>query len=71
VLGTQTTDFGGDDPGLPGYRVLEYCDRMDLAFAAADLVVCRSGSATVSELAAARFRLDDVNAVLDWLEAAL
>ncbi|MDO8337452.1 MAG: UDP-N-acetylglucosamine--N-acetylmuramyl-(pentapeptide) pyrophosphoryl-undecaprenol N-acetylglucosamine transferase [Microcella sp.] len=45
-------DRGGADPGLPGYRVLEYCDRMDLAFAAADLVVCRSGSATVSELAA-------------------
>ena len=52
VLHITGRDRGGADPGLPGYRVLEYCDRMDLAFAAADLVVCRSGSATVSELAA-------------------
>ena len=29
-------------PGAP-YVVLEYCDRMDLAYAAADLVVARSG----------------------------
>lgn len=41
-----------DDPGLPGYRILAYCDRMDLALAAADLAVSRAGSATVSELAA-------------------
>lgn len=52
VLHITGRDRGGADPGLPGYRVMEYCDRMDLAFAAADLVVCRSGSATVSELAA-------------------
>ena len=41
-----------DDPGLAGYHLLEYCDRMDLALAAADLAVSRAGSATVSELAA-------------------
>lgn len=41
-----------EDPGIEHYRVVEYCDRMDLAFAAADLVVCRAGSSTVSELAA-------------------
>ncbi len=52
VLHITGRDRGGDDPGVPGYRVVEYCDRMDLAFALADLVVCRSGSATVSELAA-------------------
>lgn len=52
VLHITGRDRGGADPGLPGYCVLEYCDRMDLAFAVADLVVCRSGSATVSELAA-------------------
>lgn len=38
------------DPGVPGYVVLTYCDRMDLAFAACDLVVSRAGSTTVSEL---------------------
>ncbi len=33
-------------------RALPYLDRMDLVYAAADLVVCRAGSATVAELAA-------------------
>lgn len=41
-----------EDPGVPGYTVLPYCDRMDLALAACDLAVSRAGSATVSELAA-------------------
>jgi UDP-N-acetylglucosamine--N-acetylmuramyl-(pentapeptide) pyrophosphoryl-undecaprenol N-acetylglucosamine transferase len=41
-----------EDPGLPGYHLLAYSDRMDLAFAAADLAISRAGSATVSELAA-------------------
>ena len=41
-----------DDPGIEHYHVVEYCDRMDLAFAAADLVVCRAGSSTVSEITA-------------------
>jgi len=34
-------------------RQLEYCDRMELAYAAADLVLCRAGASTVAELAAA------------------
>ncbi|WP_082514371.1 glycosyltransferase [Frigoribacterium sp. Leaf164] len=38
--------------GLAGHHLLRYCDRMDLALAAADFVVSRSGSATVSELTA-------------------
>lgn len=38
--------------GLPGYQILAYSDRMDLAFAAADFVVARAGSATVSEVTA-------------------
>ena len=40
------------DPGLDGYTLLRYCDRMDLAIAAAELAVARSGSATVSEFSA-------------------
>lgn len=40
-----------EDPGVAGYQVLEYCDRMDLALAACDLAVSRAGSTTVSELA--------------------
>ncbi|KPC67022.1 UDP-N-acetylglucosamine--N-acetylmuramyl-(pentapeptide) pyrophosphoryl-undecaprenol N-acetylglucosamine transferase [Streptomyces chattanoogensis] len=35
----------------PNARAVRYLDRMDLAYAAADLVVCRAGSATVAELA--------------------
>ena len=41
-----------DDPHLPGYHLMTYCDRMDLALAAADLAISRAGAATVSELAA-------------------
>jgi UDP-N-acetylglucosamine--N-acetylmuramyl-(pentapeptide) pyrophosphoryl-undecaprenol N-acetylglucosamine transferase len=40
------------DPGIAGYRIVGYTDRMDLAFAASDLAVSRAGSATVSELSA-------------------
>jgi UDP-N-acetylglucosamine--N-acetylmuramyl-(pentapeptide) pyrophosphoryl-undecaprenol N-acetylglucosamine transferase len=34
------------------YVVLDYVDRMDLAYAAADLVVCRAGANSVTEAAA-------------------
>ncbi|MBT2486339.1 MULTISPECIES: glycosyltransferase [unclassified Microbacterium] len=40
------------DPGVPGYALRRYVDRMDFAFALADLIVSRSGSATVSEISA-------------------
>ena len=40
------------DPGIDGYRLLDYCDRMDLALAIADFAVARAGAATVSEFAA-------------------
>ena len=40
------------DPGVPGYAVRRYVDRMDLAFALADLIVSRAGAATVSEISA-------------------
>ncbi|MGO1538990.1 MAG: UDP-N-acetylglucosamine--N-acetylmuramyl-(pentapeptide) pyrophosphoryl-undecaprenol N-acetylglucosamine transferase [Leucobacter sp.] len=54
--GTQVLHVWGGltelvDPGVQGYRVIPYCDRMDLAFAACDLAVSRAGSTTVSELA--------------------
>lgn len=46
-----------DDSGQPlraeGYTQVEYVDRMDYAYAAADLMVCRSGAGTVCELAVA------------------
>lgn len=36
----------------PHYHPVAYLDRMDLAYSAADLVVCRSGAMTCAELAA-------------------
>lgn len=36
----------------PNVKLLEYSDRMDLAYAAADLLLCRSGASTVAELLA-------------------
>ena len=40
------------DLALPGYVYLEYCDRMELAIAVADLAVSRAGSVTISEFSA-------------------
>lgn len=40
------------DPGIAGYHMLSYCDRMDLALSVADAAVSRAGAATVSELCA-------------------
>ncbi|GII90322.1 undecaprenyldiphospho-muramoylpentapeptide beta-N-acetylglucosaminyltransferase [Sinosporangium siamense] len=39
-------------PGDPQYVVLPYVDRMDLAYAAADFALCRSGALTCAELTA-------------------
>jgi UDP-N-acetylglucosamine--N-acetylmuramyl-(pentapeptide) pyrophosphoryl-undecaprenol N-acetylglucosamine transferase len=52
VLHVTGANSDVDDPGVPGYRMLEYADRMDLALAIADAAVSRAGAATVSELAA-------------------
>ena len=51
ITGAQGADAVAAVPGVP-YVVLEYCDRMDLAYAAADLVLCRAGAGTVAELCA-------------------
>ncbi|MFW6113957.1 MAG: undecaprenyldiphospho-muramoylpentapeptide beta-N-acetylglucosaminyltransferase [Actinomycetota bacterium] len=42
-----------DYPGGVFYRPLGFVERMDLLYQAADLVVCRAGASTISELAAA------------------
>ena len=57
AAGIQVIHIVGSRAELPdvsegGYRRLSYCDRMDLALAAADFAVARSGAATVSEFAA-------------------
>jgi len=39
-------------PGMPPYRPVPYVDRMDLAYAAADMMLCRAGAMTVAELSA-------------------
>jgi len=39
-------------PGRPPYVVLPYVERMELAYAAADLMLCRAGAMTCAELAA-------------------
>lgn len=49
ITGTRS-ELG--ESSLPGYRLVRYCDRMDLAFSAAQLVISRAGSATVSEITA-------------------
>lgn len=56
AAGWQVLHAVGGTNELPspadGYTPVAYLDRMDLAFAAADLIVCRSGAATVSEISA-------------------
>ena len=52
VVGPQQQVETETVPGAPPYQVLAYVDRMDLAYAAADLVICRAGANTVTEVAA-------------------
>jgi len=52
VTGPGNTVEVARSGGAPAYVVLSYVDRMDLAYAAADLVVCRAGANTVTEVAA-------------------
>ncbi len=50
AVGQANIDAVSDS--APGYHPVAYLDRMDLAYAAADLVVSRSGAMTCAELAA-------------------
>lgn len=46
------TGLGEDSQPGRDYHVAQYLERIDKAFACADLVICRSGAGTVSELTA-------------------
>ncbi|GAY16316.1 undecaprenyldiphospho-muramoylpentapeptide beta-N-acetylglucosaminyltransferase [Mycobacterium sp. shizuoka-1] len=48
----NTLDLRSPQPGEPPYVAVPYLDRMDLAYAAADLAICRSGAMTVAEVSA-------------------
>jgi UDP-N-acetylglucosamine--N-acetylmuramyl-(pentapeptide) pyrophosphoryl-undecaprenol N-acetylglucosamine transferase len=52
VVGPQQGVEVAVQPGQPPYQVVSYTDRMDLAYAAADVVICRAGANTVTEVAA-------------------
>lgn len=49
ITGPKNVTAAPSVTGVP-YVVLDYVDRMDLAYAAADAVLCRSGSNTVTEV---------------------
>ena len=48
----HTVEVPAGPPGAPPYVVVPYLERMDLAYAAADLALCRAGANTVVELTA-------------------
>ncbi|MCQ9164263.1 MULTISPECIES: undecaprenyldiphospho-muramoylpentapeptide beta-N-acetylglucosaminyltransferase [unclassified Arthrobacter] len=50
--GKQVTGSEGAPLTAPLYRQVEYVDAMEDAYAAADVLLCRSGAGTVSEVAA-------------------
>ncbi|MEV4070408.1 undecaprenyldiphospho-muramoylpentapeptide beta-N-acetylglucosaminyltransferase [Nonomuraea fuscirosea] len=52
VIGPKNTVEHEPPPGDPQYVLLPYVDRMDLAYAAADVALCRSGALTCAELTA-------------------
>ncbi|MCH1868279.1 undecaprenyldiphospho-muramoylpentapeptide beta-N-acetylglucosaminyltransferase [Nocardioides sp. CFH 31398] len=51
VVGPKNTDLTVAPDVATPYRVEGFVDRMDLAYAAADLVVCRAGASSVTEAA--------------------
>jgi UDP-N-acetylglucosamine--N-acetylmuramyl-(pentapeptide) pyrophosphoryl-undecaprenol N-acetylglucosamine transferase len=50
--GPKNTVHVGQVSGAPPYVAVPYLERMDLAYAAADLAICRSGAMTVAEVSA-------------------
>lgn len=48
----QINDIKPEHAGLGDYHICEYLERIDWAFACADLVICRSGAGTVAEVSA-------------------
>src|SRR4051812_18256029 len=48
----HTVEVPAGPPGAPPYVVVPYLERMDLAYAASDLALCRAGANTVVELTA-------------------
>ena len=50
----KAIDLPAPTPGAPAYLAEPYVDRIDLVYAAADLVVARSGAITVAEIGAVR-----------------
>jgi UDP-N-acetylglucosamine--N-acetylmuramyl-(pentapeptide) pyrophosphoryl-undecaprenol N-acetylglucosamine transferase len=50
--GPKNTLVVQEFPGKPAYVPVPYLERMDLAYAAADVAVCRSGAMTVAEVTA-------------------
>ncbi len=52
VAGPKNAEAVQAQVDLPTHHVLGYVDRMDLAYAAADLAVCRAGAMTCAELTA-------------------
>jgi UDP-N-acetylglucosamine--N-acetylmuramyl-(pentapeptide) pyrophosphoryl-undecaprenol N-acetylglucosamine transferase len=50
IIGPKGEASPETTPGGPPYVLVSFVDRMDLAYAAADAVVCRAGSNTVTEV---------------------
>ncbi|WP_460865697.1 UDP-N-acetylglucosamine--N-acetylmuramyl-(pentapeptide) pyrophosphoryl-undecaprenol N-acetylglucosamine transferase, partial [Rhodococcus aerolatus] len=50
--GPKNTVTVEQTPGAPAYVAVPYLSRMDLAYAAADVALCRSGAMTVAEVSA-------------------
>ncbi|MEV6643324.1 undecaprenyldiphospho-muramoylpentapeptide beta-N-acetylglucosaminyltransferase [Amycolatopsis sp. NPDC051371] len=48
--GPKNTLVVQEFPGRPAYAPVPYLERMDLAYAAADVAICRSGAMTVAEV---------------------